>query len=106
MKKALSLVAIVVAAASCTLTNLPNRTNPDGVKVDGGWHAQVGKGCVVMDADGSVIIESDGTSTNLASLMKQLGSVVGGVFGGGTTKESDSLEGGEGCRGVVDQLWE
>lgn len=87
-------LCVALACASCILVE-----RPDGLRV-----ASLGKGCIYADGE-STIAESDGVSVNLASLFRGLGEIVGAVFGG-AREASPGLEQGEGCRGVLDQVYE
>ena len=88
-----AIFALAKLAAGCVTVS-----RPDGTRV-----ASLGKGCIFADAE-ATIAESDGVSVNLASLFRGLGEIVGAVFGG-TREAAPGLEQGEGCRGVLDQLY-
>jgi len=49
-----------------------------------------------------LLAEQDGASVNISGLFRSIASVVGSVFGGSEGKERDTLENGEGCRGLAD----
>lgn len=70
----------------------------------------VGKICVLADVeDGveSVLVKSDGMSSNLSGLVGWISSAVESVFGPGTMSGEQKIPGGDGCEGaLVDEVIE
>lgn len=95
MRKAIALGAIVLMAAGCTIAKSKDT-----------WAFTPGKGCIYSDGE-TLIAESDGISINLASMLQGMTAMVSAVFGANTQEKTErAIESGEGCRGVLDQLFE
>lgn len=95
--KLTALLAPFLLLAACTTIKVSEDT----------WAFTPGKGCIYVSGD-TIIAESDGISINLSSAIQALTSAAGSVLGGGrdNTDGERRLESGEGCRGVLDTVFE